>query len=312
MRGQNKMWWKVLLGIIGACILLAIGWVVAPIGILVYWLWCRKSQRNVDKKILGAGAAVFVVSLVIFIGVMTDNKVEPASTVPESSISSEIVSSEASSKVSSQITESSVSKKPEAETSAKVDEIALKAKEDAKTATDEELQEALIWLQENTTSYFQGSDNMEKTMYYGALLDYKYKDTGNAYEKIGWQAFKTVKYVYRGEETVMDDNTHDNLLELKEMLEECDPIVQQEVSSEIPVEEEPVTPSKAPAKVESKTEPTKEEPPKTEDKKSEMVWVSGNGKKYHSSPDCSNMKAPYQIPLEQAISQGRGPCSKCY
>ncbi|CZT57457.1 hypothetical protein BN3661_01993 [Eubacteriaceae bacterium CHKCI005] len=317
MRGQNKTWWKVLLGIIGACILLVIGWVVAPIGILIYWLWCRKNQRNLDKKILGAGAAVFVVSLVIFIGVMTDNKVEPASTVPESSMSSEIVSSEASSKVSGQITESSVSKKSEFGTSAKVDEIALKAKEDAETATDEELQEALTWLQENTTSYFQGSDNMEKTMYYGELLNYKYKDTGNAYEKIGWQAFKTVKYVYRGEETVMDDNTHDNLLELKEMLDECDPIVQQEAPSETPVEEEPVAPSKAPAKVESKS-PSKA--PETEvvdePEKNTTYVLNTNTKKFHFS-SCKEVKKikPENYSetnsRESAINSGYVPCKKC-
>lgn len=309
MKGQNKTWWKVLLGILGACILLAIGWVVAPIGILVYWLWCRKNQRNVDKKILGTGAAVFVVSLVIFIGVMTDNKVEPASTVPESSMSSEIMSSEASSKVSSQITESSVSKNPEFGTSAKVDEIALKAKEDAETATDEELQEALTWLQENTTSYFQGSDNMEKTMYYGALLDYKYKDIGNAYEKIGWQAFKTVKYVYRGEETVMDDNTHGNLLELKEMLEECDPIVQQEVSSEIPVEEEPVTPSEAPV-TEAPVAPSKATVSKAEET-STTVYISKTGEKYHKKPNCGRMKNGTPISLEEAKKRYE-PCDKCY
>ena len=116
MRGQNKTWWKVLLGIIGACILLVIGWVAAPIGILIYWLWCRKNQRNVDKKILGAGAAVFVVSLVIFIGVMTDNKVEPASTTPESSaVSSSWTTAEASSKtpVSSRTVSSKAPSMPE-------------------------------------------------------------------------------------------------------------------------------------------------------------------------------------------------------
>ncbi|CZT56910.1 hypothetical protein [Solibaculum mannosilyticum] len=219
MRGQNKTWWKVLLGIIGACILLIIGWVVAPIGILIYWLWCRKNQRNLDKKVLGAGAAVFVVSLVIFIGVMTDNKVEPASTTPESSAaSSSWTTAEASSKtpVSSRVVSSKAPSMPESS-------------------------------------------------------------------------------------AVVSSEPEEIVSEVEEV-----------VPSEAPVKEEPVAPSKAPAKVESKTEPTKEETPKTEDKKSEMVWVSGKGKKYHSSPDCSNMKAPYQIPLEQAMSQGRGPCSKCY
>ena len=54
MRGQNKTWWKVLLGIIGACILLVIGWVAAPIGILIYWLWCRKNQKKFGQEDIGS------------------------------------------------------------------------------------------------------------------------------------------------------------------------------------------------------------------------------------------------------------------
>ena len=42
------------------------------------------------------------------------------------------------------------------------------------------------------------------------------------------------------------------------------------------------------------------------------VWVSRTGKKYHSSPSCSNMKSPLKYSLEDAIAMGRTPCSKCY
>ena len=111
------------------------------------------------------------------------------------------------------------SSEPEHGTSSYVDYIALKAKDDAETATDDDIKNALNWLKDNTENYFSGEENMEKTMYYGELLEYKYKDTGDSLEKIGWQAFKTVKYVYRGAESVTDDATHNNLMELKEMLE---------------------------------------------------------------------------------------------
>ena len=43
-----------------------------------------------------------------------------------------------------------------------------------------------------------------------------------------------------------------------------------------------------------------------------MVWISGSGKKYHSNPNCSNMKNPSQVPISQAQSSGREPCKKCY
>lgn len=110
-------------------------------------------------------------------------------------------------------------------TSEYVDYIYYKAREDAKTATDEQLQEAVDWLKNNTKEYFSGPENMEKTMYYGQLLEHKYKKTGNQYEKIGWQAFKTVKYVYRGVEDVLDEVTYENYLELEAMSNALEDIV---------------------------------------------------------------------------------------
>lgn len=101
-------------------------------------------------------------------------------------------------------------------TSARVDEIILKAKDDAETATDETIKAAVQWFKDNEANIFKGSENMEQAMYYGSLLETKYKDTGNNYEKLGWQAIKSVKYVYRGAETIAD--AHDNIVELKELI----------------------------------------------------------------------------------------------
>ncbi|MGG7164050.1 hypothetical protein [Clostridium ihumii] len=42
------------------------------------------------------------------------------------------------------------------------------------------------------------------------------------------------------------------------------------------------------------------------------VWISQTGKKYHSNPNCSNMKTPTQVSLEDAQSLGLTPCKKCY
>lgn len=120
---------------------------------------------------------------------------------------------------SSVLTDEVKNGEPEHNTSEYVDYLALKAKEDAQTATDEDIKNAINWLKDNQSDFFSGNENMENTMYYGELLEYKYKDTGDELEKIGWQAFKTVKYVYRGVESVTDTSTHDNLMELKNMLE---------------------------------------------------------------------------------------------
>lgn len=123
-------------------------------------------------------------------------------------------------------TESVSNSDPEPNSSEMVDAIYIRAKEDAVSATADELQEAVDFLKNNTQSYFSGNENMENTMYYGSLLECYYKDTGNEYEKAGFQAMKTVKYVYRGIDSVLDKETHNNLLELQEMVEAL-PDVQQ-------------------------------------------------------------------------------------
>ena len=109
-------------------------------------------------------------------------------------------------------------------TSAYVDYLFYKAKADAEIATDEELQAALDWLKDNVDNIFDSQENMELAMYNGELLERKYKDSGNAFEKIGWQAYKTVKYVYRGAESVDDQATEDNYSELKALLSSADNI----------------------------------------------------------------------------------------
>ena len=52
--------------------------------------------------------------------------------------------------------------------------------------------------------------------------------------------------------------------------------------------------------------------PDRDDNAGPMVWVTRDGKKYHSSQYCSNMKNPYQLTLSDARSSGRTACSKCY
>lgn len=52
----------------------------------------------------------------------------------------------------------------------------------------------------------------------------------------------------------------------------------------------------------------------TTNDKTTMVYVasSGNGKKYHSDPNCSNMKGTRHITLSEAQSEGYTACKKCY
>lgn len=57
---------------------------------------------------------------------------------------------------------------------------------------------------------------------------------------------------------------------------------------------------------------TTQSPTTTSSSSGETVWISANGTKYHSNPNCSNMKNPSQVPLQDAINMGRTRCKKCY
>lgn len=55
--------------------------------------------------------------------------------------------------------------------------------------------------------------------------------------------------------------------------------------------------------------PAETEQPQSQDT---MVWIPKTGSKYHSDPECSNMKDPTQVSLSQAESMGYTPCKKCW
>lgn len=46
-------------------------------------------------------------------------------------------------------------------------------------------------------------------------------------------------------------------------------------------------------------------------KDDDIVWVAKSGKRYHTTPDCSGMKAPSAVTLKAAAASGRTPCRDC-
>lgn len=44
----------------------------------------------------------------------------------------------------------------------------------------------------------------------------------------------------------------------------------------------------------------------------QTVYISKTGSKYHSNPNCSNMKNPTSVSLDEAQSKGLEPCKKCW
>lgn len=104
-----------------------------------------------------------------------------------------------------------------ANTSGAVDAICIMAKNDAKSITEDQTKEALAFISKNYPKYFLDNATMEKTMYYGALLNYAFKDD-DPRSRVGSNAVKAVKYVYRGAEKASDESTKNALNKIKKEL----------------------------------------------------------------------------------------------
>lgn len=107
----------------------------------------------------------------------------------------------------------------EKNSSAMVDQIAFTAKEYASTLSDEQANEIINIIREADHKFYNGPEEMEKFMWYGYLLDYKYDDSDPRSE-LGTDLCQAIKYVYRNVETVLDDATHENLLQIDKSLEQ--------------------------------------------------------------------------------------------
>ena len=49
----------------------------------------------------------------------------------------------------------------------------------------------------------------------------------------------------------------------------------------------------------------------TDESNLQKVWVTKSGKRYHSDRNCSGMKEPSSITIDEALDRGYTPCSKC-
>lgn len=111
---------------------------------------------------------------------------------------------------------------PEAEqgTTEKVDQIIRQAKADA-AAEDAEAkaQAAYDWIVENVPEWYDGPEIMEQAIYNGALVEYYYTDKNDVRAEVGADTVQSVKYVYRGVETVLDDATQENIQQIREGIE---------------------------------------------------------------------------------------------
>lgn len=115
-------------------------------------------------------------------------------------------------------TSSAAESVPEQNTAQMINYLTKKGRADAKTATDTDVADAVEWLKKNINDYFSDNKHMEDTVYYGALLESRFSGSNNQYERTGWQAQKTIKYVYQGVDSQFDDNTQKNWQKLQTLV----------------------------------------------------------------------------------------------
>lgn len=195
-----------------------------PAGILL--LWVSHKEMVAKKKVILT--VVFIIWFFIVLAVSdrneinnknnaSNNKETTESVSPTSKPTPGITSEEAMDIAMEQLKERVQDAEPN--TSDMVDKIALQARDDAKLIDDKKVQEAISFIRDTYPDYFTDNEIMEKTMYYGYLLDYAFEDS-DPYAKLGVDTYQVVKYVYRNVETVEDEATQENLKQIKDSLDE--------------------------------------------------------------------------------------------
>lgn len=102
-----------------------------------------------------------------------------------------------------------------------VDEIASVAKGNIEQFTDSDAEKVIEEIRKAGHKFYNGPEEMEKYMWYGFLLDYKYDDSDPRSE-LGTDLTQAIKYVYRDVETVFDDSTKSNLEQIDKDLARID------------------------------------------------------------------------------------------
>lgn len=130
---------------------------------------------------------------------------------------------ETSEPVTEAASETKAEAEPEVNTSAKVDALAMAAKQDVEEngVSDTKRDEAVAFVVEHYPDFYTDNETMEQAISYGYWLEYAYQNDEAArdYAELGMDLEQAVKYVYRGAESVEDDATQENLSQIRESLE---------------------------------------------------------------------------------------------
>ena len=100
----------------------------------------------------------------------------------------------------------------------RVDEIAKIAKDNASQMNQETADKLVDYISKTNPNFYKDNKTMEKTMYYGGLLEY-WEKGDEVYRTLGMDTTQAVKYVYRGAEKASDDSTKSNLSQIQKSLD---------------------------------------------------------------------------------------------
>lgn len=196
-----------------------------PAGIIFMWVM-KKDYSQKKKAILSVVSALW---FFLIIGLNASNNNEnPKETTIQEETTEKPTTKEKTTEVST--TEKRISldeskdineylsiltKGVKKNSNAMVDKIAAIAKEDAITAKEKDLANAVSYISDHFNNYFSNSETMEAVMYYGYLLDYSYDDN-TPESALGTDVWQVVKYAYRGEK---DDSIDENLRQIQKDLD---------------------------------------------------------------------------------------------
>ena len=184
-----------------------------PVGLLLMWKYSswNKAVKIVISLFIGLAVIVNFSSKDKTVKANKDTTVQEQSKEEDKEENKEEITEELT-KIEDRFT---LSASPN--TSAAVDELVLRAKKDAQDSTDSEIKEAVKFINDNYNNYWIDNITMEKTIYYGTLMDYSIRN--DDIKNLGRDSVQVVKYIYRKAEKIEDESTQSNLRQIKKLLD---------------------------------------------------------------------------------------------
>lgn len=179
-----------------------------PVGLFLMWKY-----SNWNKVVKGAVTGLFCI--LIITNVAGGNKIIENNPTNSIEVNKEIQAENSGNKENKEEKDSRFIVKEE-NTSSAVDELVSRGKENSKNATEDDIKEAIKFINDNYNKYWTNNETMHKGMYYGSLLEYAKHDTDT--ENLGMDTVQAIKYVYRGADKIEDESTQANLKQIEKSL----------------------------------------------------------------------------------------------